>query len=234
MKATVLRASGSHVASGMGMSYTGFRIGCYGSVRDLILGGSDGGGILGGLGGRLAAGAITGAVGSAIFAPTDVVRIRMQGFSPYSSTPAAFVAVVSDEGVSGLWRGAGASMLRATLLSSSQLAVYDTAKQMLKGKLPAFSSEEGAGETPALHFTASLLSGFAAQTVAQPADTLKTVAMAARSGNTLEALRDALHRGGLRSLYRGYWPALARQGPVMVVQMPLVEQLRKLLGLDFL
>ncbi|CAE8727753.1 unnamed protein product, partial [Polarella glacialis] len=106
-----------------GMSYTGFRIGCYGSVRDLILGGSDGGGILGGLGGRLAAGAITGAVGSAIFAPTDVVRIRMQGFSPYSSTPAAFVAVVSDEGVSGLWRGAGASMLRATLLSSSQLAV---------------------------------------------------------------------------------------------------------------
>jgi solute carrier family 25 uncoupling protein 8/9 len=35
-------------------------------------------------------------------------------------------------------------------------------------------------------------------------------------------------------MYRGYLPALARQGPVMVVQMPLVEQLRVLVGLDYL
>ena len=32
---------------------------------------------------------------------------------------------------------------------------------------------------------------------------------------------------------RGYWPAMARQGPVMVIQMPIVEQFRKMMGLEY-
>ena len=39
---------------------------------------------------------------------------------------------------------------------------------------------------------------------------------------------------GLRGLFRGYVPALARQGPVMVLQMPIVEQLRRVLGLGYM
>jgi hypothetical protein len=41
---------------------------------------------------RVAAGALTGAVGSAVFNPIDVVRIRMQGPTPYPSTLGAFGA----------------------------------------------------------------------------------------------------------------------------------------------
>jgi len=39
--------------------------------------------------------------------------------------------------------------------------------------------------------------------------------------------------GGARALYRGLLPALARQGPVMLIQLPLTEQIRALLGLGF-
>jgi solute carrier family 25 uncoupling protein 8/9 len=82
-----------------------------------------------------------------------------------------------------------------------------------------------------------MLSGFAAQTVVMPADVLRTLVMSgarASDGGTLATLRALVREGGVRALYRGYRPALARQGPVMVVQMPLVEQLRRLFGLDYL
>ena len=118
---------------------------------------------------------------------------------------------------------------RAALLSGSQLATYDTTKRWMK--------DQGVmNEGPALHFTASFMSGVVAQTVTQPVDTLKTLVMAnggANGGGTFATLRKLLARSGPIGLYRGYWPAMARQGPVMVIQMPIVEQFRKALGLDY-
>mmetsp|Transcript_15982 Transcript_15982/g.39280 ORF Transcript_15982/g.39280 Transcript_15982/m.39280 type:complete len:125 (-) Transcript_15982:433-807(-) len=119
----------------------------------------------------------------------------------------------------------------------------------------------GMEEGPALHFAASFLSGVVAQTVTQPADTLKTLVMTggdggassvggvtsdggglmkqvagkrnSGGGGTMDVLRRLLARSGPAGLYRGYWPAMARQGPVMVIQMPIVEQFRKMMGLEY-
>ena len=102
LEATVYRA----------FSYTGFRIGLYPSVRDAISASKlfgDGDTISA----KVLAGAATGAVGSAVFNPIDVVRIRMQGGSPYTSTLGAFRDIVKKEGIAGLWRGYGVCMLRA-------------------------------------------------------------------------------------------------------------------------
>ena len=44
--------------------------------------------------------------------------------------------------------------------------------------------------------------------------------------------RPLLSPEGLRGFYRGFVPAVARQCPVIVVQMPLIEQLRRFAGLD--
>ena len=71
--------------------------------------------------------------------------------------------VAKEEGViAGLWRGTGANVSRAMLLSGTQLGTYDQVKQMVRdlGLL-----EEG----PPLHLSAALVSGIAAQTVAMPA-----------------------------------------------------------------
>jgi len=227
LEATVYRA----------FSYTGFRIGMYPAVRDAVVdtnvfGGSDA------IAARVVAGATTGAVGSAVFNPIDVVRIRMQGPSPYASTAGAFGAIIRAEGVAGLWRGWGVCMARAATLSGSQLATYDTVKRYLK-------TEGALDEGPILHFTASLASGVVAQTVTQPADTLKTLVMAQTEPsplssdakptrqNALQIASALIRRSGPSALYRGFWPAAARQGPVMVIQMPVVEQFRKGLGLEY-
>eukprot|EP00873_Tetraselmis_striata_P011116 jgi/Tetstr1/431380/TSEL_021071.t1 len=212
-----------------GLSYTGFRIGLYPSVRDAF-GDS-------GLASRIAAGAVTGAVGSAVFNPVDIVRIRMQAPSPaYPSTLAAFRAIPAQEGLAGLWRGWSASMARAAMLSGSQLATYDTTKRLLLSR-----SLFGLGfddDCIALQFTASCVSGLVAQTVTQPADTLKTLVMSQTGAGpqlNVPAMVAKMYRArGLRGFYSGYIPAMARQGPVMLVQMPLVEQLRRLVGLEYM
>jgi len=54
-----------------------------------------------------------------------------------------------------------------------------------------------------------------------------------RYSGLLDCLQKTVKEEGLIALYKGFVPALARQGPVMVIQMPIVEQLRRLVGLDY-
>jgi len=76
----------------------------------------------------------------------------------------------------------------------------------------------------------------AAQTVAMPADTLKTrVLNSQRPEATLVKIAvETVQKEGFRALFRGYIPAITRQGPVIVVQMPIVEHLRLMLGVGYL
>lgn len=218
-----------------GMSYTGFRIGLYPTVRDAV-GAGNGNGAKPGLLARIAAGAATGAIGSVVFNPVDVVRIRMQAPHPPPTTLGAFGLIAREHGNGNplaLWRGWHASAARAATLSGSQLATYDTIKGPLRS-VRLLTDAQG-NETPLLHSAASLASGFVAQTVTMPFDTMKTLLMADRTGAPASTvLNRAVASGGVRVLFAGYLPALARQGPVMLVQMPLVEQLRRLVGLDYM
>ena len=205
-----------------GMSYTGFRIGLYPSARAEArrVFGDDG------FAAKLCAGAVTGGIGALVFNPIDVIRVRMQSKTcAYASTMRAFGEVAMKEGVrNGLWRGAGACVARAMTLSGSQLATYDY------GKKAMLSNKVFAEDAPPLHFAASFVSGCVAQTVTQPVDTLKTLVMSKPSSDSRGAIAigmDIIKTQGIRGLYRGYWAATARQGPVMVIQMPLVEALRR-------
>lgn len=132
------------------MTYVAFRVGTYPSVRDAVCDGNSPT-----VRSRVLSGAITGGVGSMIFCPIDVVRVRMQADAPgcharlpdqvplrtglraglpvrYPTTLEAFRRILSTEGVNGLYRGSGATVARATLLSGSQLGSYDALKDVFK------------------------------------------------------------------------------------------------------
>jgi len=235
LTATTLRA----------MTYVAFRIGMYSSVRDTIVGSASKEPTLRD---QLLAGAITGGVGSALFAPVDVVRLRMQadagsicgesgllrtglrrGAAPrHSHTFRAFGEIVRAEGVAGLYRGAFAVIARATLLSSSQLASYENLKVRIRGELNLEV------DTPALHLGCALISGLIAQTVIQPFDTLRSFFMASNTGSWSVLIPMIRTEGFFKWAYRGYLPAMARQGPIMLFQLPLIEQFRILLGVGYL
>ena len=89
-----------------------------------------------------------------------------------------------------------------------------------------------AEDAPPLQLACSLASGIIAQSVIMPIDTARSYLMAQPEGGT-SAIRSGLAQdGALSFFYRGFRPACLRQGPVMLVQMPIVEQLRKVFGLE--
>lgn len=222
-----------------GFTYTGFRIGAYPEAKrwcERTTGQSADSFTV-----RAASGLATGTIGGALFTPVDLVRVRLQAephafahVSPLMRTFYSFGHVVREEkemGIRALYRGLPACVLRAALLSSSQLASYDTCKSVAK--------QRGASEGPLLHTVSSFISGLIAQTVIMPADTLKTLTMGKQTNtgaprSLLMVTYNLVRAEGILALYRGYLPALLRQGPVITVQMPLIEQMRAFMGLGYM
>jgi len=102
---------------------------------------------------KAAAGGLTGALGSFIFNPIDVVRVRYQrNPNVYPSTISAFSIIYTKEGLSGMWSGGSASITRSALLSGSQLATYETFKK-------AVSKSLNIQDSPLLQSVASIVSG---------------------------------------------------------------------------
>jgi solute carrier family 25 protein 14/30 len=208
--------------------YVGLRIGLYPTVKGL-LGVHDKGAEPFHI--KLLAGAICGGLGSSLFSPLDLVGLRFKANRlAYPNTFAAFTTIIHQNGVGGLWRGCSANVLRATLISGTQLSVYDQTKTFLKqGRLGVAVEQEG----PVMHMAASLLSGTVAQFVVMPVDALKTALMlqppaasctaSAPSSTTPVTLAQAARRLhatlGVRGFYSGLAPALLRQGPSMLIQV---------------
>lgn len=242
-----------------GFFYVGVRIGLYPTAKSIVPIPPDE------FLNKLIAGALCGALGSTLFTPLDVVRIRLQSnAAQYPSTWSAFAEIYRSEGVSsGLWRGATANVLRATILSGTQLACYDQLKGWLRALRSHLTGRVSDEEGLLLHAAASFCSGTIAQVVAMPADALKTAVMLPANANAsavtttsggagggrgsiscggggsgsrrlLVAAQYIHRRGGWRGFYGGMLPALMRQGPCILVQMPVIEQLRRLFGLQFI
>lgn len=203
--------------------FGGIRVGLYPQVKEALPGN--------GFGTKLLAGGITGSIGCVLFNPAEVVRVRMSGPKPYSSTPSAFLAIAQEEGlVNGLWRGTGVAVTRAAIYSGTQLAFYETAKRTL------IRYQILGDDGPPTHLTASFVAGVVAQMACQPVDTLKAVLQNKRGSpsTAIAALRDLIRTGGTLRLYRGLLPAVACKGPVVMLFLPLVEQFRRCLGLEYL
>mmetsp|Transcript_46649 Transcript_46649/g.113674 ORF Transcript_46649/g.113674 Transcript_46649/m.113674 type:complete len:316 (-) Transcript_46649:1984-2931(-) len=235
------------------MVYGGYRVGLYSSIRDHLVQMSSStsptsspssttGTSSSTIGLRLTSGMVTGAIGSFITCPLDVVRTRMQADAGvvcsvkgvyttglrkgrpvrYSNLFTTFYEVYKTEGlVNGLYRGALVTVTRASLLNGAQLASYDTLKR--------FVAKDKKDESYMLHICCAAVSGILAQTVVMPIDAIKSCMMV---GNGWDTVRHNITRHGPLWFYRGYAPAAANQGLIMVLQMPLIESFRKLLGVE--
>lgn len=115
---------------------------------------------------KIAAGCASGAIGSVIATPTDLVKIRFQGFSPerpnpYPHSGAAFADIWRRGGLRGLYKGASPTVARAAILTGSQLSSYDHSKRILL-------RSHWFQDTPATHFVASVISGLVTATAVNP------------------------------------------------------------------
>lgn len=194
---------------------------------------------------KVCAGAMSGGVGSIIATPADVVRVRMQADSGaagpnesghtrrYSSTSRAFYEIYKVEGMRGLYAGVVPTVLRAAVLTATQIPTYDHTKHAL---LNRGWMQEGAQ----LHIVCSMIAGLMTALTTSPVDVIKTRLMnQKRTGrdagltyaSTFNAVQKTLQSEGMLAFYKGFIPNWMRLGPHTIITFFVFEQLRKRAGM---
>ena len=185
---------------------------------------------------KITAGCVSGALGSFLAVPTDLVKIRFQGFSPqkpnpYKHTFEAFADIYKNGGIRALYSGASPTVIRAAILTGAQLSSYDHSKRIML-RSGHFD------DNPATHLTASIISGLVTTTAVNPADVIKTRIMVDSRRelykNPLDCVLKTLKHEGPKALFKGWIPNYLRLGPHFIVSLPLAEFIRTSLGADSL
>lgn len=186
-------------------------------------------------------GATSGCVSTLVLQPLDVVKTRMQMSAAYSRSihlqPAlilepnagiikTFRAIISQDGLSGLWRGVTPSVLRNT----TGVGVYFMTLNAITSKL---SSPDGT-----LSSGATLLSGAAARSLAVvllcPLSVVKTrmetVEFSSKYNNVIHAMRTITFQEGRRGLFSGLLPTIFRDVPYSATYMLIYLRTKEFLG----
>lgn len=172
----------------------------------------------------------SGVCGALVGNPADLANVRMQNDwarRSYGSVFDVFSGIIRQDGPRGLLRGVVPNSLRAGVMTSCQLASYDSFKSALKTRLGM--SEE----STFTQLTASLLAGLLATTLCSPIDVLKTRSMtSAKPGGAGMSMATTVveltRMEGWRWIFRGWLPSFSRLGPHTAATLLLLEQHRKI------
>eukprot|EP00041_Stephanoeca_diplocostata_P024534 m.625054 g.625054 ORF g.625054 m.625054 type:complete len:315 (+) comp22546_c0_seq29:161-1105(+) len=216
-------------------SYSSIRLSLYEPIRDRIMTEDEkkhGAPLLK----KFLAGATSGAIGSGLANPADLVKVRMQAATghTYTSTWSAFKEIWQLEGLRGLYRGTVPTMKRAAILTATQLGTYDHVKQ---GILKSGLLHEGVP----LHFCSGVIAGFAVAVTTSPVDTVRTRLMnqpldAAGRGTLYRGMSDCalqtIRAEGFLGIYKGFTAQWMRVGPHTTISLVTWEFLRRLSGVS--
>lgn len=231
-------------------SYGGAQWGLYGPLKVLIDGGASArnGDVAGGnsVATKIAAGLCAGAIASAAVTPIDLVMVKQfvqsgqvdairgiytsglcKGQPRAPGTLDAYKSIYKKEGFTGLYRGWGPNTFRAACITASLTASYDQTKEVAMH----FSLSEG----PFLHIIASITSGLTASVACAPMDLIKARVMAApeQYPTAWSAAVSTFRTDGARGFYVGTTANIMRLCPAIIIQMPIMEEMRRLAGLGY-
>ena len=178
-------------------------------------------------------GAASGIIGAVIGSPLFLVKTRLQSYSEfikigeqthYTGVWNGLVTIFKTEGVKGLFRGIDAAILRTCAGSSVQLPIYNTAKNILvKNDL----MKDG----PALHLTASTISGLGVAVVMNPWDVILTRIYNQKGDlykGPIDCLVKTVRIEGVTALYKGFAAQVFRIAPHTIMCLTFMEQTMKL------
>lgn len=182
-----------------------------------------------------------GALGSFVGNPCDLALVRMQADSSlpeaerrnYKNVFDAFTRIVSEEGVTALWRGSIPTMSRAISLNTAMLVSYDTAKD-------AATKALGADASPfKIQFGSSMIAAVATAVGSLPFDNIKTKMQKQKAGadgkmpysNMIDCFSKSLAREGVTGFWAGLPTYYFRVGPHAIITLLAAEQYRKFFGI---
>ena len=170
-------------------------------------------------------GGLSGGISQFIASPFDLLKIRYITEKKTNNKISMFNTmnnIVKTNGIFGLWRGATPNISRAILVNLGELATYDFAKNKIKKKT-------GLNESPLLHFSSSICSGFSGALACTPADVIKSRLMKSNSpyNGVYDCLKKTIQNEGFMALYKGFLPIWLRLAPWQIIFWTTYEQLRK-------
>ena len=151
--------------------------------------------------------------------PLDTIKSRLQADARSGSLVACGARTLAEEGPRGLYRGFGAAAFVGTPAGMLYFTTYEGCKRAV-------------GDAGALgHFGCGLAAEAVACVVFVPIDVVKERVQVHRDlGGSAQALRDAVARGGVGALYRGYGATLLSFGTFSGLYFALYEECKAALG----
>ena len=184
---------------------------------------------------KIACTMVSGAIGSFVGNPFDVVLVRMQADKllpeaqrrNYSNVFSAFHRIVKDEGIRTYWKGVVPTMGRAISMTAAQIVTYEEVKE----RLEAYTGKKG---SRSIILGASLISSVATSVASLPFDNMKTKLqkMKKQADGTYpyKGLMDCAVKTAQREGILGFWVGLgtyyARCGPHSCILLISSEVLR--------
>ncbi|GJN88142.1 hypothetical protein Rhopal_001098-T1 [Rhodotorula paludigena] len=209
-------------------TYSGIRMGGYDLVKTTIvkvvpLADPNG------FGTKLAGGMASGMIGAAVANPADLLKVRLQAPAATGSLRQHVVQIAQNEGIKGFYKAVGPTIVRAGVLTSTQLGCYDHIKHTLKKDFPG-TFNEGIRT----HVAASGIAGFCCSAASNPIDVIKVRMMTDKTGQYRNALHCAallLKNEGPLAYYKGFSMCFWRLWPHSLLSLVVFEQLRKGFGM---
>ena len=161
------------------------------------------------------------------------VRLQVDGMAvgskpKYNGMADCLKKIMAEKGITGMWRGAGPTIGRATVLAAVEMSSYDEVKtQLIKNNIITPGTVSGV-------FVTAVASGFFCAVFSSPFDVVKSRVMgqpvdAKGVGTLYKGMVDCFVKSakneGVASLWKGFLPNWGRLGPRGVICFVTMETL---------
>ncbi|KAG2205445.1 hypothetical protein INT46_007656 [Mucor plumbeus] len=177
------------------------------------------------------AGAGAGVISSVVTCPLDVVKTRLQnqgiGKLKYRGTMGTMKRIRLEEGIRGLYRGLGPTVVGYLPTWAIYFTIYDYCKINW--------AKDGIEHDWLAHISSAMTAGMISTTLTSPVWVIKTRFMTQtirsphRYNSIMEAFAMIAKHEGIRGFYKGLGPSLIGVSHV-AIQFPLYERLKTLLA----
>jgi len=168
------------------------------------------------------------ALAGSVMIPFTVIKTRFESRAfHYSSTAHALISILRTEGLRGLTRGLGPTLVRDVPFSGLYLMFYEQLKTWVPEEVSRTQS------SAAVHFSCGLVAGLLASLVTQPADVIKTrLQLSSGSGLRLTGAVLQIYRDrGLGGFTTGIVPRSLRRTLMAALAWTVYERMIGSIGL---
>lgn len=172
-------------------------------------------------------GAASRSLAATLLCPITVVKTRMEYASvsgaTYTGVGQALYSIGSKEGVKGLFSGLGSTLLRDAPFSGLNLVMYTQMRRVMSD----FAASQGREVSAIDTFIAGAIAGGFATFATHPPDVLRT---RVQLQNARTTFRSIIAEEGVKALWVGSFPRIARRTLQQAVTWSLYEYITRELG----